>query len=41
MFQLIVCPNAVVSQLGMMRNMPSRNPMYQSGWEPAVICEGL
>ena len=41
MFQLIVWPQMYVSQLGMIRSAPSRKPMYQSGWEPAVIWEGL
>ena len=41
MFQLIVWPQMYVSQFGKIRSAPSRKPMYQSGWEPAVICDGL
>src|SRR5690625_680639 len=41
MFQLHVCPKNVDSQAGMIRNEPSRNPIYQSGCEPAVTSEGL
>ena len=28
------------SQPGSSRSAPSANPMYQSGWEPAVTAEG-
>src|ERR1700759_1615251 len=41
MFQLIVWLKMCVSQLGIMRSEPSRNRMYQSGWEPADTCAGL
>ena len=39
-FQLIVTPKIWVSQPGMMRSAPSGQPMYQSGWEPAVTFDG-
>ena len=29
-----------VSQPGMIRSAPSGQPMYQSGWEPAVTLDG-
>ena len=34
---LNVCPRKFHSMLGIMRSAPSRKPMYQSGWDPAVI----
>ena len=40
-FQLSVKPNRWVSQPGMIRSAPSGQPMYQSGWEPAVTSAGL
>ena len=39
-FQEIVWPQMWVSQLGMIRSAPSGQPMYQSGWEPAVTLDG-
>ncbi len=39
-FQLIVWPQITVSHDGNARSMPSRKPMYQSGWEPAVTWSG-
>ncbi|WP_309239391.1 hypothetical protein [Actinomadura sp. J1-007] len=39
-FRLSVCPQAVISQLGMMRREPSRTPMYQSGWDAEEIAPG-
>ena len=37
----IVKPKRCVSQPGMIRSAPSGQPMYQSGWEPAVTSDGL
>ncbi len=39
-FQLSVKPKSSVSQPGMIRRAPSGQPMYQSGWEPAVTWDG-
>ena len=39
-FQEIVWCQMCVSQLGMIRSAPSGQPMYQSGWEPAVTLDG-
>jgi hypothetical protein len=36
-----VCPATFQLQLGHIRKAPSRNPMYQSGWEKEVISTGL
>ena len=33
-------PPITLSQPGMMRSSPSGQPMYQSGWEPAVTLVG-
>ena len=41
MFQEIGIPKNQVSQFGMMRRAPSRKPMYQSGWEPALTWSGV
>src|SRR5664280_1622374 len=41
MFSGIVCPKARISQPGLSRSDPSRKPMYQSGWAPALTWEGL
>ena len=35
-----VWPHRWVSQPGKMRRAPSGQPMYQSGWEPAVTLDG-
>src|SRR6202035_4899842 len=36
-----VCPHNRISQDGNRRVEPSRNIMYQSGWEPEDTCAGL
>ena len=41
MFQLRVCPRILDSQFGVRRTAPSSQPMYQSGCEPAVTCDGV
>ena len=35
-----VHPRMVHSHAGMIRSAPSSQPMYQSGWDPAVTWEG-
>ncbi len=34
-------PQKCDSKPGMIRTEPSSQPMYQSGWEPAVTSDGL
>ena len=41
MFQLKLWPKITHSTLGIIRNEPSSQPMYQSGWEPAVTWSGV
>ena len=36
-----VWPHRFHSQFGIMRREPSRKPIYQSGWEPALIWSGV
>src|SRR4029078_921386 len=40
-FQLIVMPQNVDSKPGKIRTAPFRQPMYQSGCDPAVTSAGL
>ena len=40
MFQAMRVPETLISQSGIIRSAPSRKPMYQSGWEPAVTSDG-
>ena len=36
-----VCPRKLISQAGIMRRLPSRTPMYQSGCDADEIASGV